>query len=50
MIRDYRKELKPWILGIVLKETVPRATYVIDVKGSLCTWLVNQMRPCSDHG
>lgn len=49
IVKDYRKGYKPWILGIIVKESVPDTTYLIDVSGAVCKRHVNQMRPCSER-
>lgn len=47
MVKDYRKGRKPWALGVVVEESIPGITYVVDVEG--CRWKrhVNQMLACA---
>jgi hypothetical protein len=48
MARDYRKNRRPWIQGVIVEESIPDTTYIIDVEG--CKWKrhVNQLLNCSD--
>ncbi|XP_063363502.1 uncharacterized protein K02A2.6-like [Cydia amplana] len=47
MVKDYRKNRQPWIQGVIVEESIPNTTYIIDVEG--CKWKrhVNQMLNCS---
>lgn len=47
MVRDYRKEAKPWVQGVVLAESVPGLTYMIDVEGQTWKRHVDQIVSCS---
>lgn len=48
MVRDYRKGYKPWILGIIIEESVPNITYIVDVDGNRWKRHVNQLLRCSE--
>ncbi|XP_049865697.1 uncharacterized protein K02A2.6-like isoform X1 [Pectinophora gossypiella] len=48
MVRDYRKGCKPWILGIIIAESVPGLTYKVDVLGMTWKRHVNQMLSCNE--
>lgn len=43
MTRDYRKGQKPWTEGTIIEESIPGATYYIDVQGLRWKRHVNQM-------
>ncbi|XP_026325392.1 uncharacterized protein LOC113234307 [Hyposmocoma kahamanoa] len=47
MVKDYRKGHKPWIQGIIIKESIPNTTYVIDVNGYQWKRHTNQMLKCN---
>lgn len=48
MVRDYRKGSKPWTQGIIIEESVPGITYIIDVNGThIWKRHVNQMIECN---
>jgi hypothetical protein len=48
MLRDYRKDHKPWTLGTIIEESIPDTTYIIDVEGNKWKRHVNQVMNCSD--
>lgn len=48
MVRDYRKGHKPWIQGVIVSESIPGITYIIDVEGSNWKRHVNQMLKCNE--
>ena len=48
VVRDYRRGHKPWIQGVILSESVPGITYIIDVDGSSWKRHVNQMINCDE--
>lgn len=47
MVKDYRKGGKPWIEGVIIRESVPNTTYIIDVNGGQWKRHVNQMLKCN---
>lgn len=48
MVRDYRKGNKPWVQGLIVENSIPDVTYMIDVEGGRWKRHVNQMLPCSE--
>lgn len=48
MVKDYRKDSKPWAQGVVIEESVPGVTYIVDVEGNKWKRHINQMLRCSE--
>ncbi|XP_063386986.1 uncharacterized protein K02A2.6-like [Cydia fagiglandana] len=49
MVRDYRKDSRPWVQGLVIEESIPGTTYVVDVEGLKWKRHINQMLSCADE-
>lgn len=49
MVKDYRKGCKPWTQGVVIEESVPNVTYIVDVNGVKWKRHVNQLLRCGDN-
>ncbi|KPJ12974.1 Transposon Ty3-G Gag-Pol polyprotein [Papilio machaon] len=47
MVRDYRKGGKPWVQGLIVEDSIPGVSYIIDVEGVKWKRHVNQMMACS---
>ncbi|XP_048481264.1 uncharacterized protein K02A2.6-like isoform X1 [Plutella xylostella] len=48
MVKDYRRDSKPWVQGLIIEESIPNVTYIVDVEGMRWKRHVNQMVTCSD--
>lgn len=48
MVKDYRKGRSAWTQGVIIEESIPNTTYIIDVDG--CKWKrhINQMLNCNN--
>lgn len=49
MVKDYRKNNKTWVQGVIVSESIPNVTYNIDVGGSIWKRHVNQMMNCDNN-
>lgn len=49
MVKDYRKGAKPWVQGLVIEESIPGISYIVDVEGAQWKRHVNQMLHCSQE-
>ncbi|KOB71470.1 Integrase domain containing protein [Operophtera brumata] len=47
MVKDYRKGGRPWVQGLIIGESMPGVSYIIDVDGLKWKRHVNQMLSCS---
>lgn len=46
IVRDYRKVCKPWVQAVIVGESVPGVTFIVDVEGGNWKRHVNQMLKC----